>query len=248
EKTARIYTDFGMFTSRETVGKDASLLFNYLSGYSSSPALTELFIAPDKLRQQLMLLIRKEMEWSKQGKTGRIIAKMNALTDKILIQELYAASQAGVQIDLVVRGICCLRPGIKGVSENIRVVSIVGTFLEHSRVFYFHHGGEEKVFLASADWMTRNMDRRVELLIPVHAPHIRKRLTEYLAFCLQDNVKARILQTDGSYRSLKTGKHEPFDSQRYLQEAARQVSQDAGKRLVVRTQGFLSQKEQFETV
>ncbi len=160
EKTAKLYTDLGMFTSREAVGEDATLFFNHLSGYSDTPALHELVMAPIDLRNEILSLIDNEIKRSTPEAPGHMIAKMNALTDKKLIQAIYAASAAGVKVDLIVRGICCLRPGITGVSENVRVISVVGQFLEHSRVYYYQNGGDEKIYLASADWMTRNMERQ----------------------------------------------------------------------------------------
>jgi polyphosphate kinase len=206
DTTAKFYTDLSVFTCRKEVGEDATLFFNHLSGYSDTPAFKELIIAPSTLRTTLLHLIQNEIKKTNAKQPGRIIAKMNALTDKEMIKALYVASQAGVKIDLIVRGICCLRPGIPGVSDNIRVISIVGRFLEHSRIYYFGNGGEEKIYLSSADWMTRNLDRRIEILFPIHDLHLRERLKQILSILLSDNVKAKELKPDGTYEKVEDGK------------------------------------------
>lgn len=198
-KTAKLYTDLGLFSCREELGEDLTDLFNFLTGYSRQKSYRKLLIAPVSLRDRMSALIRREIERSNNGETGRIVAKMNALVDSDMIQTLYEASQAGVEIDLIVRGICCLRPGVKGVSENISVISIIGRFLEHSRIFYFHNGGEEEVYIGSADWMPRNLDRRVEAVAPVEDPDIVKDLQEILGIMLADNRQAWELQSDGTY-------------------------------------------------
>lgn len=202
EKTAQLYTDIGMFTCKETFGADVSSLFNLLTGYSVPPQWKKLAVAPLNLRETFIDWIENEIKRVKEGKKGHIIAKMNALVDKKIIKALYKASAEGVKIDLIVRGMCCLRPGLEGVSENIQVISIVGRFLEHSRVYYFRNGGEPKVFLTSADWRPRNLDRRVEALFPVEDDELRDRLIRILEINLNDRVKARSQQQDGSYRRL----------------------------------------------
>lgn len=198
--TANIYEDIGMFTCDDEIGADASDLFNYLTGYSLKQDYRKLLIAPINLRTQIESMIRNEIERQRSHGDGYMILKMNALVDKPIIHLLYEASQAGVKVELIVRGICCLRPGIKGLSENIRVTSIVGRFLEHSRIYYFHNGGDEKIYLGSADLMPRNLNQRVEVLFPVEEKrlinHIHHDILEYY---LKDNLKARIMQPDGTY-------------------------------------------------
>ncbi len=198
-KTAKLYTDLGLMSCREELGEDLSDLFNFLTGYSQQQTFRKLLIAPVNLRDRLMEMINREIEHSKQGRSGKIIAKMNSLVDPKIIAALYEASQAGVQIDLVVRGICCLRPGLPEISENIRVISIIGRYLEHSRIFYFQNDGQEEIYLGSADWMPRNLDRRVEAITPVEAPNLVKRLKEILEIMLADNRYAWELQADGTY-------------------------------------------------
>lgn len=202
ESTARVYTDLGLFTANDLVGADASAFFNVLSGYSDPPVWNKIVVAPLGLREKLYDLIAQEAAHARDGRPARIIAKLNSLVDKQLIQKLYEASEQGVKIDLIVRGICALRPGVVGISENITVRSIVGRFLEHSRVFYFAAGGEERVFLSSADWMPRNLNERVELLFPVECPEHITRLKQLLDLFLQDNQKASILRKDGQYKRI----------------------------------------------
>lgn len=218
--TSRMYTDLGLLTSDEEVGADATSLFNFLTGYSQQNKYHRILVAPLNLRQKFVQLIRREKRNRLEGKKARIIAKLNSLTDESLIDELYAASKAGVEIDLIVRGICALRPGIKGLSSTIRVLSIVGRFLEHSRIFYFANGGgeeNEEVYIGSADWMMRNLDRRIEVVIPVTDPEIKSYLKDtVLDAYLRDNVNARILRADGSYRKISEAGVEPFDSQMYF--------------------------------
>lgn len=218
--TALLYEDLGMFTCDPEIGADSTDLFNYLTGYSNITDFRKLLVAPINLRQRMLALIQREIEHQKAGRDGRLIFKMNALVDQPMIQELYRASQAGVKIDLLVRGICCLRPGIKGISENIRVISIVGRFLEHSRIFYFRNAGKEEVYLGSADLMPRNINRRVEVLFPVQDQRLIRYLhDELLQTCLADNVKGRLMQSDGSYLRLKPdGKKAPINSQEWLLE------------------------------
>lgn len=198
-KTARIYTDLGLFSCREDLGADLTDLFNYLTGYSRQQSYRKLLVAPVNLRDRMIFLIRREIEHCQNGSSGRIVAKMNALVDPQIIATLYEASRAGVQIDLIIRGMCCLRPGVKEVSENIRVISIVGRFLEHSRIFYFHNDAQEEIYIGSADWMPRNLDRRVEAITIVEDSDIAKDLQEILGVMLADNRQAWDLQPDGRY-------------------------------------------------
>lgn len=198
--TATLYEDFGLFTCDPYFCADATSIFNMLSGYSRLGKMQKITVAPIGLRHRLLDLIEQEIRHANSGRSARIIAKMNALVDPQLIQALYKASQAGVEIDLIVRGICSLRPGVQGISENIRVISVVGRFLEHSRIFYFHNDGQEKVFLSSADWMQRNLDRRVELMFPIEDPALRLDITRALELYLNEIMKARILKPDGLYK------------------------------------------------
>ena len=220
-KTARIYTDLGLLSCREELGADLTDLFNYLTGYSRQQAYRKLLVAPVNLRTRMKMFIQQEIQHSLDGGQGRIIAKMNSLVDPDMIAILYQASQAGVQIDLIIRGICCLRPGLKGVSENIRVTSIVGRYLEHSRIFYFDNGGDEKVFIGSADWMPRNLDRRVEAVTPVEDPRLIQELKTILEISLADNRQAWELQPDGSYiQRQPTEAEEERSSQQILMKMA----------------------------
>jgi polyphosphate kinase len=198
--TAQVYTDLGVFTCDEAIGADATDLFNYLTGYSAKQDYRKLLVAPINLRARLERLIRREIEHQRRGGRGHLIFKVNAIVDRPMIGLLYQAAHAGVQVDLLVRGICCLRPGLPGLSENMRVTSIVGRFLEHSRIYYFHNNGQEEIYLGSADLMTRNLDRRVEVLFPVENERLIRHLRdEVLVTSLADNVKARRLRPDGSY-------------------------------------------------
>lgn len=216
--TARIYTDIGLFTADEHFCADATELFNYLTGYSKQTEYRRMLVAPVSLRERLTAMIEREIAHHKQGRPARIVAKINGLTDTKLVRALYEASQEGVSIDLLVRGVCTLRPGVPGLSDTIRVTSIVGRFLEHSRIFYFLNGGEEDIYIGSADWMQRNLDRRVELLAPIEDPRLKQHLKdEVLDVCLRDNVKARRLQTDGSYERVRPAEgDEKVDSQSRL--------------------------------
>ncbi len=224
--TARLYTDVSLFTARPELADDATMLFNLLTGYSVPPSWRRLAVAPMKLQEKVLALISREAERAKKGEPARILAKMNSLVDATTIRALYAASQAGVQIDLVVRGICCLRPGVPGVSDNIRVTSVVDRFLEHSRVFAF--GAENPdVFLSSADWMPRNFLRRIEVMFPVEDPILRARiLDEAVLMSLRDNVKARRLQRDGTYVRVPT-EGTPVRSQALLLAQARKLNEPA---------------------
>jgi len=216
EKTARIYTDFGLMTADRAIGEDASAFFNALTGFGDPPRMKKLSMAPTTLRERFVRLIQREQRRAEEGQPAEIRAKMNSLVDEEMIRALYDASKAGVKIRLNVRGICCLRPGVKGVSETIEVLSVVDRFLEHSRVFHFRNGGEDEVYLASADWMSRNLDRRIELLFPV-APENRKKVLDVLDSMFQDNVKGRRLQPDGTYRRRKNPRgDEAFRAQVHL--------------------------------
>ena len=197
--TARLYTDVGLFTCSPLIGEDATAVFNMLSGYSEPAVWNKLSLAPLWLKDRFLELIHRERDAARSGKEGRIIAKMNSVCDPDIIAALYEASCAGVKIQMIVRGICCLRPGIPGVSENISVRSIVGQFLEHSRIIYFLNGGKEEVYMGSADWMPRNLEKRVEILFPVEDKEIRQELKGYLMLQLSDNKKARIMNSDGTY-------------------------------------------------
>jgi len=221
-KTARLYTDLGLLSCRPDLGADLTDLFNYLTGYSQQQSYRKLLVAPVNLRQQLTALIHREIERSQAGESGRIIAKMNSLVDPDIIATLYEASQAGVQIDLIVRGICCLRPGLEGISDNIRVISIVGRLLEHSRIFYFHNNGNEIFLIGSADWMPRNLDRRVEAVVPIEDAQLRQELMTILEVSLADNRQAWDLQADGSYRQRQPGDNGVRSSQAILMEMALQ--------------------------
>ena len=213
--TARIYTDISLFTARPDIASDVSELFNHLTGYSRQRRYRKLLVAPVNMRERLMQMIAREADWTRRGKPARLILKTNTLTDIPIIRALYAAAQAGVKIDLIVRGACCLRPGVPGVSENIRVVSIVGRFLEHSRIYYFHNGGRYQIYCGSADLMRRNLDRRVEVLFPVEDPALKKQLRdETLEVYLKDTANAHVLQPDGTYLRLRPAPGEaPFSAQ-----------------------------------
>lgn len=217
EGTAKLYTDISYLTCDADLGVDASLFFNTITGFSQPQSFRRLAAAPLTLRDSLIQMIEGEIERARQGEKAQIRAKFNSLADTGMIQELYKASKAGVKIELLVRGICCLHPGIKGLSENIRVVSIVDRFLEHSRIFWFRHGGNPRVFIASADWMTRNLDKRVELMTPVDEPALREELEHILNTGFKDNVKARELGSDGVYHRLQPAAGEkPLRSQEVL--------------------------------
>ena len=211
-KTAKIYTDLGLLSCREELGADLTDLFNFLTGYSRQKSYRKLLVAPVSLRERMIEMINREAENCRQGKTGRIVAKMNSLVDSQVIQTLYEASQAGVEIDLIVRGICCLRPGLPKISSKIRVISIIGRFLEHSRIFYFHNNGEEEMYIGSADWMSRNLSRRVEAVTPIESPEIFSDLQEILGVMLADNRKAWELKSDGTFVQRKPKKGEEAHS------------------------------------
>jgi polyphosphate kinase len=220
DSTAKLYTDIGLFTCSEMIGEDATAVFNMLSGYSEPRSWNRLSLAPLWLKSRFLYLIDREKQYAESGRPAHIIAKMNSLCDKDIMMALYEASAAGVRIDLIVRGICCLKVGIPGVSENITVRSIVGNYLEHARIFYFENDGKPEYYCASADWMPRNLDRRVEILFPVEKPAMQERLHHILDCQLRDNVKASILQPDGSYKKAERGGQEAFNAQlTFCQEA-----------------------------
>lgn len=220
DSTAKLYTDMGMFTSKTRYGEDATAVFNMLSGYSEPLVWNKLSLAPLWLRSKFLSLIEREKEHAKNGRPARIIAKMNSLCDPGIIEALYDASEAGVEIDLIVRGICCLRAGIKGLSEHIRVRSIVGTFLEHSRIFYFENNGNAEYYMGSADWMPRNLDKRVEILFPVEDPILQEEIYHILHIQLSDTKKAHLLMPDGQYVKVDQRGKTPLNSQLYFCEEA----------------------------
>lgn len=220
DSTAKLYTDMGMFTSKTRYGEDATAVFNMLSGYSEPLVWNKLSLAPLWLRGKFLSLIEREKEHAKNGRPARIIAKMNSLCDPGIIEALYDASVAGVEIDLIVRGICCLRAGIKGLSEHIRVRSIVGTFLEHSRIFYFENNGNAEYYMGSADWMPRNLDKRVEILFPVEDPILQEEIYHILHIQLSDTKKAHLLMPDGHYVKVDQRGKTPLNSQLYFCEEA----------------------------
>jgi polyphosphate kinase len=233
-QTARLYTDLGFFTANPDFCEDASALFNYLTGYCELPQWRKLVVAPSRMQGFMIEKIQQEAVHVQAGKPGRIIAKINGLLEPAVIQALYRASQAGVRIDLVCRGICGLRPGLPGISENIRIISIIDRFLEHSRVYYFHNAGEPLVYIGSADWMDRNLSRRVEVVFPIEQPDLKRRLIdEVLTTVLGDNVKARELLSDGSYRRVVRAADQPprRSQERFLEMAV----QNAQRRMLETT-------------
>ncbi len=221
DSTAKLYTDLGLMTARENYTRDAALVFNAITGYSSDPHLETLFMAPFTLRREILRLIHREEKRARGGEEARIVAKMNSLVDQEIIEALYEASDAGVKIDLNIRGICCLRPGVEGLSKNIRVVGIIDAFLEHSRAFVFHNGGRVEVYLSSADWMARNLNRRVELLFPVADSGHKRRIGSILENYFKDNCRSWELHSDGSWDMIHPAKGEKcFRIQEYLAEKA----------------------------
>jgi polyphosphate kinase len=218
EITARLYSDASLLTASDELGADAVAFFNAITGYSQPQRYRKIEAAPTGLRQRIIELIDSETHRRKEGQNAFIDAKVNSLVDPEIINALYAASQAGVPVRLNVRGVCCLKPGVPELSENISVVSIVDRYLEHSRILHFHHGGDDLVFISSADWMPRNLDRRIELLVPVEDQAAKSRLIAILETYFDDNVKARNLQPDGSYKRVKAGRKKPRRSQEILYE------------------------------
>lgn len=242
DSTAKLYCDMGLFTCSPAIGEDATAVFNMLSGYSEPVGWNKLSLAPLWLRERFHYLVEREIRHAKEGQEAHIIAKMNSVCDKDIIELMYKASKAGVKIELIVRGICCLIPQLEGVSENITVRSIVGTFLEHSRIFYFENGGNPEIYMASADWMSRNLDRRVEIMFPVEDAKLKKEVKHILDVQLADNVKAQLMQPDGSYvrvselLKMENGAHSDKDYMRIeaqmvfckeAQQKAKAVSDDA---------------------
>jgi polyphosphate kinase len=224
DSTAKLYTDLGIFTCSEAIGEDATAVFNMLSGYSEPASWNKLVVAPIWLRKRFLKLIKREMKHAQAGREAFIKAKMNSLCDRDIIAALYEASAAGVKIDLVVRGICCLKVGIPGVSESITVRSIVGNFLEHSRIFWFHNNGQEEIYMGSADWMPRNLDRRVEIMFPVENETLMDQVRHVLSTQLADNTKAHILQPDGKYDKIdKRGKKLVNSQQQFCEEAKKAI-------------------------
>ncbi|HNL27875.1 MAG TPA: polyphosphate kinase, partial [bacterium] len=219
ERTAQIYGDLGLFTAHPRFGEDLTNLFNVLTGYSAPPKFHRIKIAPTDLRDTFINKIRREVNHVRDGKPGLLIAKMNALVDKQIILELYRASQAGVQIKCIIRGICCLKPGVKGLSENIEVISIIDRFLEHARIFYFHNNDQPEYWLASSDWMPRNLDQRVEVMFPILEPRHQQTVMTVLQTQLGDNVKARRFSADGTYVRVKNDRKK-IRSQQVLYEIA----------------------------
>lgn len=229
DSTAKLYTDMGLLTCRKAIGEDATAVFNMLSGYSEPAFWNKLAIAPIRLRDRCTQLINREKEFAKKGKKAFIRAKMNSLCDAGIISSLYEAAAAGVKIELVVRGICCLKTGMPGISENITVRSIVGDFLEHSRIFHFYNNGFEEVYMGSADWMPRNLDKRVEILFPVEDDALKAEVIHILDIQLADNEKARILQKNGTYRRAAKGGHAKLNSQKYFCEEAKRAQKERKK-------------------
>ena len=222
DSTAKLYTDIGLLTCSAPIGEDATAVFNMLSGYSEPEGWNKLSLAPLWLKDRFLSLIGRETEHARNGGEGRIIAKMNSLCDRDVIMALYEASAAGAQIDLIVRGICCLKVGIPGVSENIRVRSIVGNFLEHSRIFYFYNNGQEEVFCASADWMPRNLEKRVEIMFPIEREELKEEVIHILDIELKDNMKAHILKPDDTYEKVDRRGKAILSSQDYFVEEAKE--------------------------
>ena len=217
--TSKVYTDLGLLTANAEIGDDATDLFNFMTGFSRPREYTHLMVAPVNLRERMLALIEREIDHAQAGRPARIVAKINRLTDLEIIDALYRASRAGVKIDLIVRGSCMLRPGVPGLSETVHVRSIVGQFLEHSRIFYFANGGDDDVYIGSADWMTRNLDRRVEVVTPILDANLKQHLKNgLLETYLKDNVKARVLNADGVYERVPMAPNEKaFNSQLHFE-------------------------------
>ena len=229
DATAKLYTDLGMFTCKEEYGEDATAVFNMLSGYSEPLHWNKLYLAPLWMKNRFIYMINREKEIAANGGHGHIIAKMNSLCDREIIEALYDASTAGVKIELIIRGICCLKVGIPGVSENITVRSIVGNFLEHSRIYYFYNDGNEEYYLSSADWMPRNLDRRVEILFPVEDPSLRERVMDVLKANLEDTLKAYVLNENGEYKKVDKRGKALFSAQDYFCKEAQKTVVGSGK-------------------
>ena len=232
--TAKLYTDMGILTASDAIGEDATAVFNMLSGYSEPPSWNKLLVAPIWMKDRFVSLINREAENAKMGKEARIVAKMNSLCDPVIIKTLYEASAAGVKIELIVRGICCLKAGIKGLSENITVRSIVGNFLEHSRIFYFYNSGFEDVYMGSADWMPRNLDKRVEITFPVEDEDLKREIIEILNIQLADTLKAHFLMPDGSYAKQDLRGRDKLEAQAYFCKKAMNDAREDSKKTVSR--------------
>lgn len=244
DATAKLYTDIGLLTCSESVGEDATAVFNMLSGYSEPLFWNKLSLAPLWLKDKFLDLIRREKEFAQAGKSAHIIAKLNSLCDRDIIAALYEASAAGVKIELIVRGICSLKVGIKGVSENITVRSIVGNFLEHSRIFYFENGGKFEIYCGSADWMPRNLERRVEILFPIDRPELKEKLLHILQCQLKDNVKASVLQEDGTYAKVDKRGKSLFQSQEVFCREATMAAQTETKNSLLAARRFVPEIHQ----
>lgn len=228
--TAKLYTDMGMLTASDSIGEDATAVFNMLSGYSEPPTWNKLIVAPIWMKEKFVKLINREATNARQGKEAKIIAKMNSLCDPVIINALYEASEAGVKIELIIRGICCLKAGVKGLSENITVRSIVGNFLEHARIFYFYNEGFEDVYMGSADWMPRNLDKRVEITFPVIDDDLKQRVIEILNIQLADTLKAHIMRPDGEYEKQDLRGREKVDAQQtFCKNAMSAAKHDSAK-------------------
>ncbi len=232
--TAKLYTDMGMLTASDSIGEDATAVFNMLSGYSEPPAWNKLIVAPIWMKDKFVSLIKRETENAKMGKEARIIAKMNSLCDPVIIKALYEAGEAGVKIDLIVRVICCLKAGVKALSENITVRSIVGNFLEHSRIFYFYNSGFEDVYMGSADWMPRNLDKRVEITFPVEDEDLKREVIEILNIQLADTLKAHFLMPDGTYAKQDLRGRDKLEAQAYFCKKAMNEAKEDDKKIVSR--------------
>jgi len=232
--TAKLYTDMGILTASDAIGEDATAVFNMLSGYSEPPSWNKLLVAPIWMKDRFVSLINREAENAKMGKEARIVAKMNSLCDPVIIKSLYEASAAGVKIELIVRGICCLKAGIKSLSENITVRSIVGNFLEHSRIFYFYNSGFEDVYMGSADWMPRNLDKRVEITFPVEDEDLKREIIEILNIQLADTLKAHFLMPDGSYAKQDLRGRDKLEAQAYFCKKAMNDAKEESKKTVSR--------------
>jgi polyphosphate kinase len=241
DRTARLYSDIGLMTSDRDIAADVAAFFNLLTGYSETVGWAKLTCEPRRLKERFIELFEREAQVSTPDRPGLIMAKVNSLQDQEIVRALYRASQAGVKIMLNVRGMCCLRPGVPGVSENIEVRSIVDRYLEHARVFYFRNGGHEEVYLSSADWMHRNLDRRIEIIFPVISPNLRRRLIEILETCFADNVKARTLRSDGSYEKVARNGPAVRAQEHFHREAIEAVR--AAERSAVRFQPLARPKE-----
>lgn len=243
DATAKLYTDVGLLTCSELIGEDATAVFNMLSGYSEPLFWNKLALAPLWLKDKFLYLIEREKNYAQEGKQARIIAKMNSLCDKDIIRALYEASAAGVKIDLIVRGICCLKVGIPGVSENITVRSIVGDFLEHSRIFYFENDENYEIYCGSADWMPRNLERRVEILFPVENQELKEKVLQILQYQLQDNLKAHVLQPDGTYEKVDKRGKTLFGSQAAFCKDAMAQAQAANEERIQDSRVFIPERQ-----